>query len=625
MKKVKVSFLFYKNLILAISKVNYRFIVYEFKSNSNENNNKNNEDNFDYRLKMHNPMKVYLQDGSEKMRKFALEQIVSGVYNVDEKRIEKAQKALSNKHDLYNQDRFYSPDEFNEIISVLESRITSNKSYNFSEKEIQNHNEFMKMFASLCENNKIITIDQKIDYYVYLRSSNVYNYNNFGKDSIRKNNHKLTVKQQSKVTTVSNSKTKKSLLENDKNSAMKINLASKVNNEGMHLNFKENSHRKSNYNINKSFEINLESILVEEVTLSKLIKDSNVQKIKLNNSINNEDNEDLNYNNNKNTDKLFNDIKFRLLNVDPEAQLSKLTYQDKIKYLNNYSEISPNSLILKDISLTLSSLQVILSKRLFSFKQLLVLNLTRNNLNDNECSIILHMIASYSNNLEILNLSYNILSIKSVQILSKMLSKSECTIKSLNLNGTKIGDQNFSELCLGFSKNLYLSKLWLADIDLGKIGIIILGTVLRYDKKIVLLDLSSNKFNDDCLVYVFKGLISNTCLRVLYLNSLKLTKNSINILETSMIINNYLKELYFENNNLNNKSCEIFVKILNKNRSLELISIINNNIDNDGIDIITDKYKSFGKIKILSKSEENLRKINQINKKELLQYVNSFV
>lgn len=602
--------------------MSYRFIVYEFKSNgNNDNSSKNNEDNFDYRLKMHNPMKVYLQDNNEKMRKFALEQVVSGVTNVDDKRYEKAQKSLDYKHDLYDPDRFYSPEEFNEVIKALEKRVTGNKKNIFSEKEIQHHNDFLKMFVSLCENNKIITIDQKIDYYVYLRSSNLFNYNTLGKEAGRKIYNKLTIKQ-SKVTSSQNHKKKNSLLDNDKSQS----LASKntVPSKLKHLDYQDGPFNKLSFQENsKNLEVTSDINESEKLLLNKLIKDCKKPKgSNLNSTGNDDDSKNINL---INSEKLFNDIKFRLLNVDPSIQLNKLTYQDTLKYLNNYSEVSLNSLILKDITLTLNSLQVILSKKLFSFTNLSTLNLTRNNFQDNECAIILQMLETFSNSLEHLNISYNQISLKSVQILSKILIKSDCAIISLNLTGCKIGDQNFSELCLGLSKNLHLSKLWLADNDLGKIGIIILGTVLRYDKKLVLLDLSANKFNDDCLVYVFKGLISNTCLRILYLNSLKLTKKSINILETSMIINSYLKELYFENNNLNNKSCEIFVKILNKNRSLELISIINNQIDNDGIDIITDNYKSYGKIKILSKTEANMRKISNNNKRDLLQYVNSFI
>lgn len=574
---------------------------------------------------MHNPMKVYLQDSNEKMRKFALEQIVSGVTNVDEKRYEKAKKSLDYKHDLYDPDRFYTPEEFNEVIRELEKRATCNITNHFSEKEVQHHNEFMKMFVSLCENNKIITIDQKIDYYVYLRSSNLFNYNTLGKEAGRKIYNKLTIKQ-SKLTNSQANKKKNSIVENDK-SQSKSSLASKNVTRSSLKNVEKNkdnpqnklSFKESTKMLDFSTDINVS----EELLLNKLIKDS--KKLKCNNFNSTGFDDESKNNKSINDEKLFNDIKFRLLNVDTGLQLNKLTYQDKLKYLNNYSEVSLNSLILKDIALTLNSLQVILNKKLFSFKTLTTLNLTRNNFQDSECAIILQMLETFSNNLEHLNISYNQISLKSVQILSKILIKPDCSITNLNLTGSKIGDQNFSELCLGLSKNLHLSKLWLADNDLGKIGIIILGTVLRYDKKLVLLDLSANKFDDDCLVYVFKGLISNTCLRILYLNSLKLTKKSINILETSMIINSYLKELYFENNNLNNKSCEIFVKILNKNRSLELISIINNQIDNDGIDIITDNYKSYGKIKILSKTEANSRKFSQYNKRELLQYINSFL
>jgi len=321
-------------------------------------------------------------------------------------------------------------------------------------------------------------------------------------------------------------------------------------------------------------------------------------------------------------EKQFNDIKFRLLNIDTKAQIDKFTYQDKLKYLSNYSEVCSSLLILKDINLSLNYILILLNRKQFSFKTLKYLNLTKNNLHDSECCIIIQLVEAFSVNLEHLNLSYNRFSTKTASVLSSMIEKGTCKLKSLNINGNNLGDHNFSEFSIGLSKNLYLTKLWLADNNLGKISLIILGTILRYDKKLILLDLSSNEFNDDVIIYIFKGLISNSSLRVIYLNNLGLTKKSVDILETSMYINSCLKELYLENNKLNNKSCEILVRVLNKNRTLDLISLVGNPIDSDGIDAITDNYKQLAKIKYINKIEANQRKFGMLNnnKLELLQY-----
>lgn len=614
---------------------------------------------------MHNPMRVYLNDNSEKMKKFALDQIISGIVVVDDKRLEKAKHRISlEENNPYDLERFYNKMEFNQIVASLEERIMQNNNKRLSDKESLHHNEFMKMFNSLCENNKILTIDQKIDYYIYLRTSNLFNYNNLGKEAGKKLFNKLTVKHSKgssynksggkldnlynnmivnksnnniNISTLSSRKNKNNNLAETtsnpniiSNKKQKLNINTNTHNSILNtITFNNNNVNNINYSNNRSIQISQDSILQEEQYLSKLIKEQFKPKIKdLENTTNCTG---FNSNNqlrssNSNTDKLYNDIKFRLLNIDPNTKLDTLTYQDKLKFLHNYSEVSPQVFILKDIKLSINSIQVLLARKMFSFKSLVYLNLTKNDFLDSELAILISSIDIFSSNIEALNLSYNRLGAKTISSLSKLLLKPTCYIKSLNLNGNYIGDHNFSEFCIGLSKNLYLNKLWLAENALGKISLIIIGTVLRYDKKLILLDISSNDFNDDTIVYVFKGMISNTCLKVLFLNNLKLTKKSIDILETSMFINNCLKELYLENNRLNNKACDILVRILNKNKALELISLIGNNIDNDGIDIITDNYKSFGRIKFINKIESNQKIISGFNNRavELLQYFNDY-
>jgi len=189
-----------------------------------------------------------------------------------------------------------------------------------------------------------------------------------------------------------------------------------------------------------------------------------------------------------------------------------------------------------------------------------------------------------------------------MELLSSLFSKNIVKITSLKISGNNIGDKLFSELCLGISKNTFLSRFWSADNDLEKVSCIILGTVLRYDKKIQLLDLSSNRFDDDIIASLFKGLISNSRLETLILNNNNLTNKSLKILETTLQINNTLKSLFLERNKLTNLSCEYISTIFNKNLYIELISIAANKIDTDGTDIIIDRQRKIP-IKIIDKLE----------------------
>jgi Ran GTPase-activating protein (RanGAP) involved in mRNA processing and transport len=179
----------------------------------------------------------------------------------------------------------------------------------------------------------------------------------------------------------------------------------------------------------------------------------------------------------------------------------------------------------------------------------------------------------------------------------------------LNISGNNLGDKIFSEICLGVSKNGHLIKFFSSDNELGKISAIIIGTILKYDKKLKALDISKNLFNDEIISYVFKGLISNSCLECLMLNETNITNKSIRILETTLHINTTLQELYLEKNKLNNKCCSVISDILNKNKSIEYLSLVGNKIDNDGVDVILDRQRRIP-IKIINKSNFYQMKLN---------------
>lgn len=119
---------------------------------------------------------------------------------------------------------------------------------------------------------------------------------------------------------------------------------------------------------------------------------------------------------------------------------------------------------------------------------------------------------------------------KSAEILSNILSKNILKIISLNISGNKFGDKVFSELCIGLSKNTYLNRFFAADNELFTISSFLIGTILRYDKKLKWLDLSKNKFDDDNITNIFKGIISNNTLEGLVLNENILSNKCLSVI-----------------------------------------------------------------------------------------------
>lgn len=604
---------------------NLRFLVYEFKNT--DTTHEQTDQNIDFRLKMTNPIKIFLFDNNEKLRKFAFEQIINGITTVDSKRLEKAELRI-NKEKIIEHDHHIEKEDFKDYAEKLERLIMKYDNNPMTEKEIQEHNNFIKVFDSLCESNKIITLNQKIDFYVYLRGTTFYQTKELNpkrkvlnKSLSKKNESSLGYSKKATInkTVYLPNNPKEDYRLQKKGTLMSVNTHDNKNIRTEVSNVLSSANRSSyvtrnltSNHHNQSTTKQLPNLSDQDYLYNKYIKEMKSKYIF------NDTDEGV-----KILQRLNSEIMFRVTNSKKVDNIDSLIYQEKIKYLSSHCEIDQNTIMIRGMNLSIDSLYSMIYFKQINFKFINHLNLSKCHLTDFDTCLIVHMIDQFSKNIEYLNLSNNSVSSKTCDLLSKFLSKSSCLLKSLNISYNNIGDQCFSTLSLGLSNNTKLSDLYIAGNSLGKLSSIIIGTILRYDKKLELLDLSSNIFDENVISYVFKGLISNSYLKVLMLNNLNLTTKSINSLETTLYINSYLKELHLDNNNLNNKSCEIISRILAKNKYIEYVSILGNPIDNDGIDIITENKKSTVKLVIISKKDLILKKIGLIHiRQRLFEYFN---
>jgi len=280
-----------------------------------------------------------------------------------------------------------------------------------------------------------------------------------------------------------------------------------------------------------------------------------------------------------------------------------MNYIEKIKAAMNAREFANHRVILKDSDINVERLCYLIFKKCFDFKIISHLDVSKNHLGDIGISYILHLVDMYSRHLTHLNISHNKIGRASIDLLSAILSKNVSNLSSLNISGNLLGDKLFCDFSVGLSKNTSLERLWSTDNSLGKASCLILGTVLRFDKKLKFLDIARNPLDDDLLHDLFKGLISNSTLEVLILNECNMTNLSFKILDVVMQLNSSLREIYLERNKLINLSCEKLADILNKNHSLEIVSLIGNKgIDHEGIDVILERQRKIP-IKVIGMKE----------------------
>jgi len=101
---------------------------------------------------------------------------------------------------------------------------------------------------------------------------------------------------------------------------------------------------------------------------------------------------------------------------------------------------------------------------------------------------------------------------------------------SLNISHNVIEDKNMAELLVGFSKNATLKRFWACNVKITDFSCVIFGTMLKFDQKLELLDLSENLINNESVTQIFKGIISNTTLNTLYLCNCGLNNKHIRVL-----------------------------------------------------------------------------------------------
>ena len=518
------------------------------------------EENSEINNKLTDPFNAYFHEQNPKVKKKALEQIINNIIpNKKNNNFNANKNNDNNDEDNYNNNEIkvlYDQDNdkniFNKDLEILEKKY---KNFQLAQKRKEEKlAPLIKFFRESCNNNNIITLDQKIDYFAYLYKNKMLNIPNKQKKELI---HKTSSKKMSK------NKTK---FQSSKNT-----------------NFAFISKPSSNFNVNNLLENNIKYI----------------NELKSNFRIN----EDL-LTNNSLLESFQRDIdtkikSYQILKANFE---SSQKFIDKLRLCLHCEEVSAEKIILRNCDITSDKLFFLIYKKYFDFGSLKYINLDNNQLGDLGGSYLLFLVSKFSNKIDYLNLSNNKLGKQSVEIIKDILEKNSVKIIGLSIGGNKLGDKSFSEITEAISKNIYLQKLFVHNNELGKISSAILGTVLKYDKKLKLLDVSGNPFGDENISFMLKGLICNSSLETLMMNNMNLTNKSLRIFETTLGINTSLKKLFLERNKINYKGWRLLSEILNKNKYIEYISLVGNNFENQHINSVIEQQRQV-KIRTISKTD----------------------
>ena len=530
------------------------------------------EENNEINNKLTDPFNAYFHENNPKIRRKALEQIINGIMPKEYQL--KKEMNLNNKS-KFNNNSNHSDNNLNldyNIINNNENLRILNKNLDILHEKFKPYEEIqkkksdkyrpiLKQFKDNCENHGIITLDQKIDYFVYLykndafksKNKNVSN-NNFNKKAF---NTKKELERLRQATT---------------------SLISKINPSSTSSNM---------YNPKSYLNYSLSDLSIKYINELK-----NVFKIQ----------ED--FNNSSSLEQFEKDLctKIKSFELMKSSFENSTKFIDKLRMYLRWKEVSNERIILRECDINAEKFLYLIHKKYFNFGNIHEFNIEHNNLGDTGGSYLLTLISKYSIKIDYLNIGYNKIGKQSCEILIDILEKNNVRLLGLSLGGNILGDKLFSDISVGISKNSFLNKLFINDNDLGKITSVILGSILKYDKKLKFLDVSKNNFGDENIGYMLKGLICNTSLETLIINDMGLTNKSLRNFETTLGINTTLKTLFLERNKLTYKGWRLLSDILNKNKDIEYISLVGNNFENEYINLIIEQQRQI-KAKIITKTD----------------------
>jgi len=536
------------------------------------------EENNELNNKLTDPFNAYFHENNPKIRKKALEQIINGImpkeYLLKKEAMSLNNKSKNNSSKIDNNSN-HSGNNLNmdyNIINNNENLKILNKNFEILHEKYRPYEELQKMksekyksllkqFKDNCDNHGIITLDQKIDYFVYLYKNDGFKVPK-NKNSSNANLSKKAKKELERLRQATTSLISK--INASSSSSNMYNPKSYLNYSLSDLSSKYLSELKNTFKFTDDIiNININSLEQFEKDLNTKIKS------------------------------------FELMKSSFEVSTK---FIDKLRMYLRWKEVSNERIILRECDINSEKFLYLIHKKYFNFGNIHEFNIEHNNLGDTGGSYLLTLISKFSIKIDYLNIGYNKIGKQTCEILIDILQKNNVKLIGLSIGGNKLGDKLFGDISIGISKNAFLSKLFINDNDLGKITSVILGSILKYDKKLKILDVSKNNFGDENIAYMLKGLICNTTLDTLIINEMGLTNKSLRHFDTTFGINTNLKTLFLERNKLTFKGWRLLSDILNKNRGIEYISLVGNNFENEYINLIIEQQRQI-KAKIISKTD----------------------
>ena len=221
--------------------------------------------------------------------------------------------------------------------------------------------------------------------------------------------------------------------------------------------------------------------------------------------------------------------------------------------------------------------------------------------------------------LQILDISYNNISDNGAIALSDCL-KNKCTLQELYLSNNQITAKGAKKIGEAIRVNDTLQKLSVSNNALYD-GILAIGDSLKYNKKLLDLNISQCQVTIEGAKIIAEGIRVNTTLQKLDISHNNIYDDGVISISECLKSNSTLQELDLSLNRITHQGAAKLAEAIHANVTLQRLSISHNNISDDGVIVISDRLKNNVSLqqlylswnRITNKGAEKIAEAIQIN------------
>ena len=208
------------------------------------------------------------------------------------------------------------------------------------------------------------------------------------------------------------------------------------------------------------------------------------------------------------------------------------------------------------------------------------MNLSQNPIGDIAGNLLVSILAAYANGLISLKLSETRISTLTLAAMKHMFEQNKLAPGfRLNISKNYFRDEDICKFSIGISRCNFLNYLDLSDNSLSETAMTIFSTIVKYDRKIRVLDLSGNPVHSDVIYNLMTNMGRNNVLKILKLRRMAINDEHIKRLKFSLTSNSTLLELLLdENQYITNASVAQFIHLFARNSTLLHIGLSNTSL-----------------------------------------------